>query len=50
MIVDKKFLEMMSILGMAKIDGLNYLEYVGDVAKAYTRPMNADQQKTVKAT
>ena len=34
----------------AKIEGLNLLDYVEDVAKANTGPMNADQQKTDKAT
>ena len=35
---------------MAKIEGLNLLDYVEDVAKADTEPMNVDQQKTNKAT
>ena len=37
-------------LGMTKIDGLNLLDYVEDVAKADTESMNADQQKTNNAT
>ena len=42
--------EIMSPLGMARIDSLNHLECVGDVAKANVGPMNEDQQKTDKAT
>ena len=49
-IVDKEFLEIMSPLGMAKIDCLNLLYYVGDVAKGDIGPINVDQQKTGKAT
>ena len=30
---------------MARIDGLNCVEYVGDVAKANIGSMNVDQQK-----
>ena len=43
------FLEIMSPLGMAKIEGLKFLNYVGDVAKADIGPMNIDEQKTDKA-
>ena len=49
-IVDKEFLEIMSLLGMTKIEGLKLLDYVEDVSKADIRPMNIDQQKTDKAT
>ena len=38
----------MSPLRMARLDGLNHLEYVGDVAKTDIGPMNVDQQKTDK--
>ena len=37
-------------LGMIKVDSLNLLEYVEDVAKADIGPMNVDQQETNKAT
>ena len=40
----------MSPLGMAKIKGINLLDYVEGVAKADIGPMNTDQQKTDKAT
>ena len=49
-IVEKAFLEIMSPLGMTKIEGLNLLDYVEDVAKADIGPMNVDQQKIDKAT
>ena len=35
---------------MIKIEVLNLLDYVEDVAKASIGPMNVDQQKTDKAT
>ena len=35
----------MSPLVMAKIKGINLLDYVEGVVKANTGPMNADQQK-----
>ena len=37
-------------MGMAKIECLNLMNYVGDVAKGDIGPTNVDQQKTVKAT
>ena len=40
----------MSPLGMTNIGGLNLLDNVEDVAKADNGPINADQQKTNKAT
>ena len=40
----------MSPLRMAKIDGLNLLEYVEDIAKADIEAVNVGQQKTDKAT
>ena len=40
----------MFLLGMSKIEGLNLLNYVEDVTKVNTGPMNVDQQKTDKAT
>ena len=39
----------MSPLEMAKINGINLLDYIGGVAKKNIRTMNADQQKTDKA-
>ena len=50
MIIDKEFLEIMSLLGMAKIEYFNLLNYVENVANAYFGPMNVDQQNTDKAT
>ena len=35
---------------MTKIEGLNLLDYVEDVAKANIGPMNVGQQETNKAT
>ena len=40
----------MFLLKITKIEGLNLLDYVEDVAKADIGPMNVDQQKTNKAT
>ena len=40
----------MSPLGMAKIEGLNLVDYVDDMAKADFGPVYVDQQKTDKAT
>ena len=40
----------MPSLGMAKIKGINLLDYVEGEAKANTGPMDADQQKTNMAT
>ena len=40
----------MCLLGMAKIKDINFLDYVGGVAKADIGQMNADQQKTDKST
>ena len=42
-IIDKEFLEIMSPLEMAKIEGLNLLDNVEDVAKADIGPMNVDR-------
>ena len=39
-IVDKEFLEIMSPLGMTKIEGLKHLDCVEGVAKANTGPMS----------
>ena len=47
--IGNKFLEIMSPLEMAKIEGLNLLEYVGGMAMTDIRPLNVDQQKTAKA-
>lgn len=35
---------------MAKIDGLNLLDYIEDAAKADIGPKNVDHQETKKAT
>ena len=40
----------MSFLEMAKIKGINLLDYVEGIAKSGNGSMNADQQKTQKAT
>ena len=37
------FLEIISPLGMVKMEVLNILDYVEDMSKANTGPMNADQ-------
>ena len=36
-------------LGITKIEGVNLLDYVEDVAKANIVPMNLDQKETNKA-
>ena len=46
----KEFLDRMSPLRMARLDGLNHLEYVGDATKTDIGPMKVDQQKTDKNT
>ena len=49
-IVDKKFLGIISPLGMAEIESLNILDYVEDVAMVNIVPLNGDQQKIDKST
>ena len=41
--VDKAFLEIMSSLGMGKIEDINLLDHVECVAKTNIGPMNIDQ-------
>ena len=48
--VDKEFVGIISPLGMARIGRLSLQVYVEGVTKVNIGPMNADQQKTDKAT